>query len=284
MKVAGCILLIAALSLACFTSATGATDAPFFFVQLADTQLGFTNGNKDMAVEVANFTQAVEHINRLKPAFVLISGDLVNKPHDIAQTRAFWRVARELDPSIPLRLVAGNHDVGAATAADVTSYRRLFGEDHYSFSHSGSEFIVLNSGLFSRNADAALRDEQRKWFETKLAAARTRNATHVFVCSHHPWFLETADEPDRYENVPLAYRRGYLDLMKLYKVEYALAGHLHYDLLANDGDLTVVAVGPISRSFAKPPVVGFRIWRVYKDRIDTQFYPLDRVPASIDLR
>jgi len=62
----------------------------------------------------------------------------------------------------------------------------------------------------------------------------------------------------------LAYRQDYLELMKRYKVEYALAGHLHYDSTVKYGDLTIVAGGPLSKSVAKPPVVGVRIWRVYK--------------------
>lgn len=260
-----------------------AEDAPFFFVQISDTQMGFTNNNADMVPEIVNFKQAVAVINRLQPAFVLLTGDAINRPHHTTQIRAFWTIVGGISRSIPFRIVAGNHDVSRGTARDVDSYRRFFGDDHYSFMHNGSDFIVLNSGLFSKDADKALRDEQRKWFEAELSSTRARNASHIFVCAHHPWFLKTPDEADRYENVPLAYRQDYLDLMKRHKVEYALAGHLHYDLTVKHGDLTIVAGGPLSKSVAEPPVVGLRIWRVYKDRIDTQFYALDKVPASVKL-
>lgn len=276
-------LLVTLLALILTTTAAVASDAPFFFVQIADTQFGFNNKNVDMVPEIANFKQAVADINRLKPAFVLISGDMVNRPHDPAQIRAFWSIAREISPEIPLHLVAGNHDLATGTAADVSSYCKLFGDDHYSFSCNGSEFIVLNSCLFSKDGDKALRDEQRKWFEAELNAARARNATHIFVCDHHPWFLTTPGEAGKYQNVPLVYRQDYLALMKRYKVEYALAGHLHRDLTAKGGDLTIIAGGPISKSFSKPPVVGYRIWKVYKDHIETEFYALDKVPASVKM-
>lgn len=271
--------------LALFACAAVAANAPFFFVQLADTQLGFTAGGNDMKVEIDHFKQAVAHINRLKPAFVIISGDLTNAAHSPIQIRAFWNVAHEINPAVPLRLVPGNHDVtNTPAAADIRSYTRLFGDDHYSFSVNGAWFIVLDSCLLRDGADTALRDGQRKWFETELAAARAANATHIFVCTHHPWFLSDPKEADRYQNVPLAVRQDYLDLMNKYGVDYAISGHLHYDLTARDRGLTLTSCGPISKSVAKPPVVGLRIWKVYPDRVESRFYALDDVPDQVRLQ
>ena len=51
---------------------------PFSFVQLCDTQLGM--GGYDHDIE--SFQQAVKQINDLNPDFVVICGDLVNKPND----------------------------------------------------------------------------------------------------------------------------------------------------------------------------------------------------------
>ena len=52
----------------------GRWTAPFSFIQLADPQFGFM----DAAQERKNAESAVEHINRLKPRFVIVCGDLVN--------------------------------------------------------------------------------------------------------------------------------------------------------------------------------------------------------------
>lgn len=49
-----------------------------FFIQIADPQLGTFQMNKDWREELVLLRQAVEHANRLKPRFLLISGDLVN--------------------------------------------------------------------------------------------------------------------------------------------------------------------------------------------------------------
>lgn len=277
-------LSTALILLALLATAAFAANAPFFFVQLADPQLGFTTGNKDMTVEIDHLKQAVADINRLKPAFVLISGDMTHATHDPKQIREFWKVAHEIAPSIPLHFVAGNHDVGQApTAADIRSYQKLFGDDHYSFSISGTRFIVLDTPLIGKGTDDGLRDVQRKWFESELEGAETAKATHIFVCTHQPWFLKDPNEPDKYQNVPLAVRQDYLDLMDKYGVEYNISGHLHYDLTATDRKLTEISCGPISKSVAKPPVVGLRIWKVYPDRIQTDFYALDNVPEKVTL-
>src|SRR5512138_3178965 len=84
---------------------------PFFFIQLSDPQFGMFTGNKDFAQETANFEFAVATVNRLRPKFVVITGDLVNKPGDAAQIAEFKRIAAKIDPAIPLYNVAGNHDV-----------------------------------------------------------------------------------------------------------------------------------------------------------------------------
>ena len=60
---------------------------PFFFIQLTDPQLGMFTDNKDFVQETANFEFAVAAVNRLKPAFVVITGDLVNKPGDAGYSR-----------------------------------------------------------------------------------------------------------------------------------------------------------------------------------------------------
>lgn len=260
-----------------------AADNPFFFVQLADTQIGFTNKNVDMIPEIEHFNAAVAQINRLKPAFVIISGDMVNIAHSPKQIRAFWSIAKSISPSIPLYLVPGNHDVGKATAEDIASYEKLMGKDHYSFSYNGSEFLILDSCLISDSSDQNLREAQMKWFENELVAARAKNPAHIFVCDHHPWFIKAPDEPNQYQNVPLAYRSKYLDMMNTYSVDYALCGHLHEELIGHNRNLTVLTDGPLSLSFSNPPAVGLRILRVYKDHVEHQYYTLDKVPEQIKM-
>src|SRR5260221_7837665 len=84
---------------------------PFFFLQFSDPQFGMFTADRDFAQETMNFEFAVATANRLHPAFVVVTGDLVNKAGDPAQVAEYRRNAAKLDPSIPLYNVAGNHDV-----------------------------------------------------------------------------------------------------------------------------------------------------------------------------
>ncbi len=84
---------------------------PFFFIQLSDPQFGMYTANKEFSQETANFEFAIATVNRLKPAFVIITGDLVNKPGDSAQMAEFQRIAARLDPNITLYNVAGSLNI-----------------------------------------------------------------------------------------------------------------------------------------------------------------------------
>jgi 3',5'-cyclic AMP phosphodiesterase CpdA len=65
----------------------------------------------DFVQETANFEFFVASVNRLKPQFVVITGDLTNKAADADQIAEFHRIAGKLAPGIKLYNVAGNHDV-----------------------------------------------------------------------------------------------------------------------------------------------------------------------------
>ena len=97
----------------------------FTFVQLCDTQLGFGGYEHD----VKTFKQAVHQINELKPDFVVICGDLVNKPHD-RSFADFKEIKNKL--TMPCYCAAGNHDVGNhPPAARLKRYRAIMGKDYY---------------------------------------------------------------------------------------------------------------------------------------------------------
>src|SRR5262245_16908018 len=154
-----CILLMlpTLLTGAC-KSATAARDpspAPWFFIQLADPQFGFFTANQDFARETVNFERAIAAANQLKPAFVVVCGDLSHRVGDAAQIAEYKRVAAQLDHSIPLYNVPGNHDVGQVpTPQTIAAYRQEFGADYYTFQHNGLYGIVINSSLIKDSTGA----------------------------------------------------------------------------------------------------------------------------------
>lgn len=253
----------------------GTETREFCFVQIADTQLGMSAKDQSMDAELDNFRKVAERINSLRPAFVLISGDMINAPHNSRQILAFWRAAGRISHSIPLYLVPGNHDVGLPIKNNVLAYRRFFGMDHYAFSHGKSEFIVLNSCLIhDEKADKEMRESQLAWFEQSLSSARSKRPEHIFVCTHHPWFLSSPDEADSYFVIPRARRNDYLELMRRYGAKWALAGHYHRNAVAPTQDLAMITTASVGMALGDDPI-GYRVFRVNPRQVEHVYRALE---------
>ncbi len=270
-------LLVAASSLC-------AADKPFFFVQLTDPQMGMQTGNRDFAQETASFEFVAATINRLKPAFVVITGDLVNKTGDQAQIREYKRIKAEIDPSIALYEVAGNHDVGnTPTPESIAAYTNQFGPDHYTFRYENLVGIVLDSSLIQSPQKAPeLESAQERWLASALQKAKDDGAKEIMVFQHHSWFLKSSDEPDQYFNLPLAQRAKYLPLLKQYGVRFAFCGHYHRNADAHDGGLEVVTSAPVGMPIGHAQS-GIQVVIVRDGKVEHRFYDFGEIPNHIDL-
>jgi 3',5'-cyclic AMP phosphodiesterase CpdA len=221
--------------------------SPFFFVQMSDPQFGMYSKDEGFEQEQANLAFAVAAVNRWRPAFVIVTGDLVNKPGDPAQIAGLKAGIAKLDPSIPVHWVAGNHDVGnEPTPGSLAAYREQFGRDFYSFDAGPIRGIVLDSALIhspgKASGEAAA---QERWLRAELERARRDRVPHLIVFQHHPYFTKDAGEPDEYFNIPAARRNEYLDLFRTYGVRWIFAGHLHRSAETADGSVHMIATGPV---------------------------------------
>ncbi len=255
---------------------------PFFFIQLSDPQLGMFTENRDFAQDAANFEFAVTAVNRLRPAFVIVTGDLVHKPGDAAQIAEYLRIEGKIDRSIPVYRVAGNHDVNnEPTAESLEAYTKIFGADRFTFRHAGLIGIVLNSSLIHspQKAPEALA-EQDRWLGAELAKARTVNPRHLVVFQHHPWFLKSAAEADQYFNIPTERRAAHLALFREFGVRYLFCGHYHRNAEARDGELEAVTSGPVGKPLGGKS--GIRVAIVRDDRIEHRYYELSELPVKIE--
>ena len=259
-----------------------AQERPFYFIMLSDTQLGMYASNENFVQETANYEFAVAAINRLKPGFVIILGDLVNKADDPAQTAEYQRISQSIDPSIPVYHVAGNHDVGNEPTPDtLAAYRKSFGRDYYSFRAGPVYGIVLDSTLMHspKNASAEY-EEQNTWLKMELAAAKASPAQHILVFQHHPCFLKDAQEDDRYENLPRARRLPLLELFHEYGVRHVFAGHTHMNVTAGDGKLQVVATGPVGKPLGQDGS-GIRVAAVTASGVEHRYYDFGVLPDKL---
>src|SRR3954465_12405039 len=148
------------------------------FLHLSDPQFGMYTKNANFAHETVNFEFAIATANRLKPAFVIITGDLINEAGNAAQTAEYKRIAARLDPKIKLYSVPGNHDVqNEPTAESLARYRERFGTDYYSFESGGMTGIVLNSNLEKGTKDVpGEAAKMEAWFKAELEKAKAADA------------------------------------------------------------------------------------------------------------
>ena len=276
---------IAAVSVGLATPAAAPAVPPFLFLQLSDPQFGMFTGDKDFARETVNFEKAVAHVNRLRPDFVIITGDLVNKPGDAAQMAEYDRIRATIDAAIPVHELPGNHDVeNAPTPAALAAYRARYGPDRYVFRHKSLRGLVLNSSLIHSPAEA--REDaaaQEAWLRTQLAERPAEDERHLVVFQHHPWFLGAADEDDDYFNIPRIRRRPLLALLAEAGVRTLISGHYHRNAIARDAGFDSIVTGAVGMPLGSARS-GLRAFRVADDAITHRFFELDAVPATLDVR
>jgi 3',5'-cyclic AMP phosphodiesterase CpdA len=277
-------LFAAALAFAAIAGPLARAAEPFFFIQLSDPQLGMFTNNADFRQDAENFEFAVAAVNRLRPAFVVITGDLVHKPGDAGQIAEYRRIVAQIDPSIPVHNIAGNHDVqNEPTPASLAAYTKIFGPDRYVFEHQGLVGVVLNSSIIhSPGKSVEQLQEQERWLRGELARAKAGGARHIVVFQHHPWFLAGATEADQYFNIPFVRRAPYLALFREFGVRYLFCGHYHRNAEATDGNQQVITSGPVGKPLGDAKS-GLRIAIVRDDRIDHRYYEFGELPTRVEL-
>ena len=277
--------------------------ALFEFVIVSDSHYMLDPGGASLEFEnrrkqSARREVALRMAAALAPAFVVHNGDMVQEyPENLER---FYKSMEEslkqvracgLEPYY----VAGNHDIGdkpdpTAPASHVSRkvldwYHRRFGKSWYSFDQGDCHFVVLNSQIMNGALpDAA---EQEAWVEKDLAEhARKR----LFVLLHMPPYLFDETEPSmgHYDNLANPARGWLLDLMRLYKVEMLVAGHVHFAFFDHLADTRYAVLAspvftrpgfsclfagspPPERGRNDVPKFGFYLMRVRSDSTDIHF-------------
>ena len=102
----------------------------FSFIQMSDTQLAFHTGDaSDFLTDTLTLDTLVRQINRLRPPFVLVTGDMTDNSTNKAQLAAYRKVIDRVDKSIPVHHLPGNHDVGSACSkAKVAAFEQNYAQ------------------------------------------------------------------------------------------------------------------------------------------------------------
>lgn len=286
----------------------------FFFIQMTDPQFGMFASLSGMdesrildfrqrlgwkirpspkitgfADETILYEKAIAAANRLNPAFVMVSGDMVqdyDQPDQLAELR---RITAQLNSNIPIYWAPGNWDVGnRPTPESLSRYRGHFGDDNYSFEYADTSFIVLNSSVgFDDSQVPQEWDHQIDFLRSTLAEARGEEAggngrSHIVVFLHHPLYAQEPEEDDTWAVISRDKRKLMLELFEEYRVSVLFHGHWHRCYYLDHKGMQMVTTGPVGYPLGDDPS-GLRIVKVYQDRIEHQYYGLDAVPDEVDL-
>jgi len=272
---------------------------PFTFICAADTQYGMidqywlkrplTDQYWDKEIKLSR--ESIQRINRMnpKPKFYIICGDMLDAfPYDEegeenCQRRAlqyndFVEVFKELDPSVKLVCVCGNHDIGnIPTEESLETYSKQFGPDLFSFWVGGVKFVVLNSQYFM--SPEALPTQTKRQIEFISESIADPKAKHVVVFQHIPFFLENPDEPtDKYFNLEKELRLTVLDKLINAGVRYVFCGHFHRNAGGFYKNLELVVTSALGCPLGNDPS-GFRVVNVSEERISHEYVPFRKTPA-----
>ncbi len=164
------------------------------------------------------FSQAVEQINLLQPAFVVSVGDLIEGyTKDQVKLAGEWREFKTYTSRLqmPFFYVPGNHDV--SNQAQAEDWKQRFGRRFYHFVYKDVLFLAVNADEpYQDKEDGRLGKEQVEYFAKVLKDNPTPRWTFVYV--HKPMWTHANLETN-----------GWLELEKsLAGRNYTVfAGHIH---------------------------------------------------------
>lgn len=272
------IISVVCFLLAVFVSHGIAADsASFFFLQLSDPQFGFIDNNKSISAETEAMNKAVTAINQLKPPFVVITGDFVNNSKSKEQIAAYKSMIAQIDSSVKVYMIPGNHDIGKVSRASIDNYKKNYGETHFSFRYGDCAFIGIDSNII-KEEDKEREEVQFKWLEQELQ--KTKDARFKFVFTHCSVFLKRMDEPVNYSNFSLPMREKYVHLFQKYGVNAIFAGHLHNNAYGKVGNMEMITIGPVGKVLGTG-YQGMNLVKVYPDRFISEFIALNQFPKEV---
>jgi len=262
-----------------------ADDKPIFtFAHITDTHVESTD---DSHYPGANLRAEclIDDINSRRfaplPDFAVITGDLTGKgAGNIDDLYAFRdKFLARLD--CPAHIVAGNHDIGPdrevaqhypgmedyeEVPLEQTKYAKVFGRErlHFCLKKENITFI----GITIRNSDP---DGALDFLDEKLSS----NSGKKIIASHYGLYPARAGGifstwGFRRINQALPRFRAIVDQYRSDIIAY-LYGHNHINSVVNIDGIYHMSAGAVARA-----CTGFRYFRVFEDRIESDFYMLSR--------
>ena len=282
------------------------TVSDFTFIHASDTHISEQS--------VARMRRLKALVDSLRPAFLLISGDLVRDALRVpeAEARGYYDLfARELASfTVPVYTVPGNHEIfGIERHRSLVSpshplygkrfYRSVRGPNYYSFEYGGVHFIGLDTVDYDDLQYYGHVDSlQLAWLSKDVA--RLASGTPVVTFNHIP-LVSAAQIVDGYDDESVAptvirlrgrsaFRHAVQNADAVLDalgpaLEIALGGHMHrreflrYETAHGTRRFaqTAAVTGPVRGEGPMGIRSGITLYRVSQRRVDDgMFIPLDR--------
>ncbi len=213
----------------------------YYFVHITDAHLPThlfydDNGSESDTTEMDDLRAVIDDINIINPAFVLITGDLINEGEleDFENRRVFTkskRILGELD--VPLFLTAGNHDIGgwdSTPPPDGTARRtwwRFFGWRYLNDPPSGDNIYTQNYSFDYGHAHFVGVESYNNYDRWR----RTTYGYDSFTTKQLAWLADDLSLVHPVKATVLFYHMDFQDQLNLSSlgVDGALYGHIHHD-------------------------------------------------------
>ncbi|SDS24158.1 metallophosphoesterase [Jiangella sp. DSM 45060] len=197
----------------------GDGDDAFSFVALTDTQ-----SQSEAEAQLSAETMAKSLAAVPDAAFMLHSGDVVERGTDESMWQDLLNQAGGSLMATTIAPAAGNHDTGGEAFVDHFNVERngdTTDGSYYSYDYGSAHFAVLNT---NEDAAQAVSPEQLDWLRADVTAARAAGAEWVIVNLHKGPYT-TAVHVDDPEVVRL--RETLVPLMDELDVDLVFQGHDH---------------------------------------------------------
>lgn len=265
------VIIYLIIMLLCSCGVTRDNNKSFFFIQITDPQFGFISNNKGINEETILYEKAVSKINLMEPAFVVITGDLVNDKSNKIQWDEFRRITGLIKPEIRVYILPGNHDIGQnPEMKDLEFYKSMFGSDRFSFKQKGVRFIGFNSNLIKAETPV-LMDEQYEWMKRELI--QNKGAKQTILFCHHPFFIKDPAEPENYSNIKPETRQKYLNLITQNGVDAVFSGHLHNNASGRYSETDFITTSSVGKQLGDA-LPGFTVIYIEGGKIRHEYLPL----------
>jgi UDP-2,3-diacylglucosamine pyrophosphatase LpxH len=265
-------------------------ESPLIFIQISDIHLNAKNQKS-----LNGLNQSIREIGELNPAFVVVTGDLIDTGdnHDSAFSRKTFGVCRDVSEhlsstGIPVYEALGNHDIVGIQNKSVdinetgygkAEFLKTFGlsSTYYSFEKGGYHFIILDPNVIDKRWNLTgkgliyeINDSQMQWLSRDLH--QNRDPTIVFM--HEP--TVNLKNPEKLWNI-----------LRANDVRMIFSGHWHENHLLNNSGIPEQVSGALSgdwwsRQQSNVSFNGYRIVVLNGSKIDS-FYKAIGKPKQINL-